>query len=78
MPQVIKTPDTKIVTKNGECQLSISVEPIVIEITLNINGDGTVSMASTKEKPKPAEDPTNWIVPDFGARKVKFGKSVGD
>jgi hypothetical protein len=82
MPTVIRSPETKIVTKNGETTLSISVEPIVIEITLNLNTDGVVNIASTNAKPKetpPEEDKPAWVVPQFSSMpKVKFGKSVGE
>jgi len=90
MPQIIKTPQTKIITKNGEVELSITVEPIVLEITLNINSDGiiNVSSASTvkaqsiqeekkqEEKKQEEKKPesTNWAIPSFGTQKIKFGK----
>ncbi len=82
MPQIIKTPQTKIVTKNGEIELSITVEPIVIELTLNISSDGNISVGETKASAQsikvtePEEEKTNWAVPSFGSSpKIKFGKN---
>ncbi len=79
MPQVIKTAETKIISKNGECEISIKIEPIVIEINLNVNADGTFSVNSAKAKEEIKaqieEEKVNWAVPDFGSlEKVKFGK----
>lgn len=79
MPQLIKAANTKIITKNGECELSINVEPIVIEIKLQISSDGNVSVGGTQvsalnvepQKPEPAP---NWIIPSFGSQKIQFGK----
>jgi len=78
MPTVIRNPEAKIITKNGESIISISIEPIVIEITLNLNSEGVVNIASTNSKPKPEEEKTVWAVPEFGKQKVKFGKGVGE
>ena len=82
MAQVIKSPQTKIVTKNGEIELSIIIEPIVIEVILNVNSDGIVSLGSTKTEPniqaQKVEEPEipTWIVPTFGSQKLKFGKDA--
>lgn len=80
MPQVIKAANAKIITKNGECELSISVEPIVIEVKLQINSDGNVSVGDTQvsalsaePKPEPEAKP-KWVIPSFGSQKIQFGK----
>ena len=78
MPQVIKTTETKIISKNGECEISIKIDPIVIEINLNVNADGTFNVnsarATAKEQPQDQEE-THWAVPDFSSlEKVKYGK----
>ncbi len=81
MPQVVKSAETKIITRNGENLLSITVEPIVIEITLNINHDGNISVGATKAKETVEEnDPRNFVAPNFGGSfgKVKFGKNIGE
>lgn len=80
MAQMIKSVETKIVTKNGETQLSITIEPIVIEINVNLKNDTIVSSLATsntvleKTVEPVKEDPTQWIAPNFGAKRIKFGK----
>lgn len=79
MPQVIKTAETKIVTKNGECQLSINVEPIVIELTVNVNHEGQIVAQGAVAKPKETEEAKVMVAPDFGGnmfdtKKIQFGK----
>jgi hypothetical protein len=80
MAQIIRTPDTKIITKNGENILSITMEPIVIEITINVNHDGNISVGNAKTKNVEEEnEPKNFVAPAFGGfGKVKFGKNIGD
>jgi hypothetical protein len=79
MPQIVRNPETRIVTKNGENVLSITVDPIVIEITINVNHDGNISVG--ENKPKVVEKEAAFIAPNFcsntfGSNKVKFGKSI--
>ena len=78
MPQIVKTPHTKIITKNGETELSITIEPIVIEITINVNSNGTVSVGEGKTKieeiVKKEEEDTTWAIPQFTSNKINFGK----
>lgn len=71
MPQLIKPNEVKVVTKDGECQVSI-----VLELNINLNGDGVaVSAQSIKQKEKEKSDPFAWEVPDFEASpKIQFGK----
>lgn len=75
MPQLIKPNEVKVITKNGECQVSIT-----LELNINLNGDGVaVSAQSVKqeiqEKEKPKSTGFNWEVPDFEASpKIQFGK----
>lgn len=79
MPQIVKTPQTKIVTKNGETELSIIVEPIVIELTINVSSDGVLSVGDSKAKiqnVEEEEEKVNWAIPTFGSQKIKFGKNA--
>jgi hypothetical protein len=72
LPQLIKPNEVKVITKDGECQVSI-----VLELNINLNGDVAVSAQSIKqEKEKPKSgDNFNWEVPDFEASpKIQFGK----
>lgn len=74
MAQIIKSSEAKIVTKNGECEVTISIEPIKIEITINVNSDGTVSAASTATTKEKEVEKTDWSIPSFGNKKIQFGK----
>ena len=79
MPQIVKTPQTKIVTKNGETELSIIVEPIVIELTINVSADGVLSVGDSKAKIQNVEDEAekvNGAIRSFGSQKIKFGKNA--
>lgn len=74
MPQLIKPNEVKVVTKNGECQVSI-----VLELNINLNGDLAVSAQSAQIKETAKESKKNddfaWEVPDFeAAPKIQFGK----
>lgn len=77
MPQFLKTPITKIIKVDGEEKLSISVEPIVIELNIVVSSDGTVNIASTKAEntTEIPEEKVNWAIPTFGGKKIKFGKT---
>lgn len=75
MPQVI-SPKTKIVTKDGECHITIS-----LELTINLNTNGlALPTSSPNEEIKPkslavAEDKVDLMVPEFESiGKFKFGK----
>ena len=78
MAQHIKIPETKIITKNGETTLSIIIEPIVIEVNVNIDSLGSLKVDSLSTKPvqkeENLEDKINWAVPTFETKKIKFGK----
>lgn len=77
MPQLLKMPVTKIMKVDGEEKLSISVEPIVIELNIVVSSDGTVSIASAKAESvtEMPEEKVNWAIPTFGGKKIKFGKT---
>lgn len=79
MAQLIKAHDVKVVTKDGECKLSIS-----IDLNLNLNTSGiTVGVQNVKteqvsqqEKEKNT-DGTQWEIPDFTPMpKLNFGKKA--
>lgn len=75
MPQLIKPMVTKILTKDGECQINIS-----LELTININSDGTstsnISAVKAAEITQENDKP-NWVIPDFAPikNKIDFGKN---
>jgi hypothetical protein len=75
MPQLIKPGETKVVTKDGECHVSIS-----LELTIKLEGDVVqVQALGAKAEPVPApkvEEPA-WQIPDFSSgKKIKFGQNA--
>lgn len=74
MADLIRPTKVQVVTKEGECQLNIT-----IDLNININ-TGTVELQSSKvnrviEKEMKEEDKTVWAIPTFESKdKVKFGK----
>jgi hypothetical protein len=75
MAQLIRPSDVKIVTKDGELKVSITLD-------LNINMNGSIEavsgdvkgMVSKKESLVDAEDKVAWAIPDFASEKINFGK----
>lgn len=75
MPQLIKPGETKVVTKDGECIVSIA-----LELTIKLEGDGLQVKAqalpsqTAEVLPEKKEEPA-WQIPDFASsKKVKFGQ----
>lgn len=72
MAQLIKPQEVKILTKDGQLEVFIS-----LELNINLNGSGFDVTAQAKEVrtiEKPKED-TLWELPDFTDQpKIKFGK----
>lgn len=76
MGALIKPGSVKVVTKEGEIQVSLT-----LDLNININTDG---LATVKESSLNSEVPTNfkakedkveWAIPDFeDAPKIDFGK----
>ncbi len=75
MAQVLKPSELKIVTKDGELEITLK-----LDINININqSDVSVkteaSNAKTKDVKPSIDEKTNWEIPDFGpSPKLKFGK----
>jgi hypothetical protein len=72
--QVLKPSELKIVTKDGELEISIK-----LDINVNINqGDIVVKsdvIATKTKEVKELEEKANWEIPDFSpSPKLKFGK----
>lgn len=71
MPQLLKSPITQVVTKDGECLIHI-------ELTININTEGSVSSVS-KQTVIEDKDKVNWAIPEFDSPAyVDFGKRIGE
>jgi hypothetical protein len=72
--QVHKPSELKIVTKDGELEISIK-----LDINVNINQSDIVvkadAVATKIKENKELEEKANWEIPDFGpSPKLKFGK----
>ena len=73
MAQLIKPGDIKVVTKNNELFVNISLE-------LNVKLDGNltnlnVSASGSSPMEKIEEEKVNWAIPDFTpTNKLNFGK----
>lgn len=75
MPQRIVPGSVKVLTQDGEVQVTIT-----LELNINLNTDGVqVAAQATTEKKKDntvsLPEGGDWLVPDFGASpKLDFGK----
>jgi hypothetical protein len=81
---LIKPGTVKIVTKEGEIQVSLT-----IDLNVNLNTEGLAVLSggsgsgsgyhdSTSKQEKVKEDKIEWAIPDFGdAPKINFGKKEG-
>jgi hypothetical protein len=77
MPQLIKPSDVKFITQDGECKIALSLE---LDINLNLNGDGLSISAKQSQQSIVDEDDDDdkvgWVAPNFGGKKIKFGKEI--
>lgn len=67
MGDLIRAPKVHVVTKDGQCDIHIT-----LDLNINVNG-----LAGTKpvDKIEDSEEKTDWVIPTFKpAEKVKFGK----
>jgi len=72
MPNLIKPGEARVVTKNGEVFVNIS-----LELTVKLDGSNiSVSAGGVQEKAKLTEqnEKINWEIPDFSSDKIQFGK----
>lgn len=76
MANLIRPNSVKVVTQDGEVQVTIA-----LELTINLNANGLDVSANTQDTnyvptvKKPKEDKVEWEIPDFSAfPKVDFGK----
>lgn len=79
MAQLIKANDVKVVTKDGECKLSISID---LNVNLNTTGIsvGVQNIAAgqvEQQNKKQEKESTMWEIPDFAPMpKLNFGKKA--
>jgi hypothetical protein len=72
MAQLIRPSDVKIITKDGELKVSITLD-------LNINMNGSIEALSvdgkSTVKKETLDDKVAWAIPDFVSEKINFGKN---
>jgi hypothetical protein len=74
MVRLLKKKDVQVVTKNGECEVHIT-----LDLNISLNADGLQIGASAGQSSSPNEDEDfEWAVPDFNldSQQVDFGKKV--
>lgn len=72
MAQQIKLQNVNVVSKDGECNLNIS-----LELNINLTTDQIYAQnTNIKEEKKSDDDKVDWVIPDFTCEKVKLGKEV--
>jgi len=71
MPKLIKAPQVSVITKDGECEITIK-----LEISIDLNGDGLSVSSAAIKKIEDKEDKVDFAIPDFSAfqNDLKFGK----
>jgi|688.fasta_scaffold21476_12 hypothetical protein len=80
MPQLIKPGSVKLVSKDGEVSVAITID-LNINLTNLLEG-ASLNSSSTTEKISKKEnsitevisDKVEWAIPDFGSEKINFGK----
>lgn len=74
MANLIKPGEVKLVTKNNEVFVNISLE-LNIKLDGNITSLGVDAKATQAQAKKIEEEKTNWEIPDFSSGgKLNFGK----
>lgn len=79
MPQLIKPGSVKIVSRDGEVSVAITID---LNINLTNLLEGTDLPVPEAEKNKKENtyieninDKVEWAIPDFGSEKINFGKN---
>lgn len=70
MAQLIKTQDVKVISKEGECKIQIS-----LDINLNLNSEAPTISVQNIETKKIQKEEEVWTIPEFTpSPRVNFGK----
>jgi hypothetical protein len=72
MPNLIKPGEARVITKNGEVFVNIS-----LELTVKLDGSNiSVAANGIQDKTKSADqsEKIKWEIPDFSSDKIQFGK----
>jgi len=74
MPQRIQPTHTKVITKDGECVINLTLD---ININLNSAGLSINGIVSAHNKEEVNNEQVSWAIPEFkneAGTKLKFGK----
>ena len=67
MGNLLKPQNVKIITKEGECVVAIS-----LDLNINLNGNNVEVVEAKKQEVEPSFE---WAIPEFKSEeKIKFGK----
>lgn len=70
MPQLIRPQEVRVITKEGEIQVSL-----VIDLNINLSGGVEATSVKVKEVSEKLKEETEWAIPDFQPTpKIAFGK----
>jgi hypothetical protein len=73
MVQLLKKNEVKVITKDGECEIHLT-----LDINLNV-GDVNIKAEDVKcESKLKEEDKSHFLVPDFSSERIQFGQKVNN
>lgn len=74
MPNLIKQGEARVVTKNGEVFVNISLELTIKLDGTNLQVGAVAGGGNSVTITEKQEDKVNWAIPDFSSNKIEFGK----
>jgi len=75
LAQLIKTGDLRVITKEGECKLSISIDLNINLNTLGVSVNAQANNQNVVQEEEKKKDDVAWQIPDFSpVQKLNFGK----
>lgn len=66
---MIKQGEARVLTKNGEVFVNIS-----LELNIKLDGTNVQGFSAGPASSLPKEEKVNWEIPDFAPGKIDFGK----
>jgi hypothetical protein len=74
MVQLIKKPEVKVLTKEGECEINITLD---VNINVTQAGEVTTKVSAKQASEGNEEEGGQYLIPDFKpGKKVNFGERV--
>jgi hypothetical protein len=73
MPKLIKPNDVKIITKDGELKVLITLD-LNINLTNLLEGVSLPQQNEKKDSKTDLDEKVTWAIPDFSSEKIDFGK----